>query len=47
MPLFSVTDLVGLTFFLFAWVAYTATLAWFEQRKRGLNRKWAPIANSG
>ena len=39
MPLFSVTDLVGLTFFLFAWVAYTATLAWFEQRKRGLNRE--------
>lgn len=39
MPLFSVTDLVGLCFFLFAWIAYTATLAWFEQRKRGLNRE--------
>ena len=39
MPLFSATDLVGLCFFLFAWIAYTATLAWFEQRKRGLNRE--------
>jgi len=39
MPLFSVTDLVGLCFFLFAWITYTATLAWFEQRKRGLNRE--------
>ncbi len=39
MLLFSVTDLVGLCFFLFAWIAYTATLAWFEQRKRGLNRE--------
>lgn len=39
MPLFSLTDLVGLCFFLFAWITYTATLAWFEQRKRGLNRE--------
>lgn len=37
MELFSLADLIGLSFFLFAWAAYTATLAWTAQRKRGLN----------
>ena len=37
MPLFSLIDLGALAFFLFAWGAYTATLAWTERRKRGLN----------
>src|SRR5437762_2597682 len=37
MPLFSTLDLVALAWFLATWAAYAATLAWTEQRKRGLN----------
>jgi uncharacterized membrane protein len=37
MPLFSMLDLLALAWFIGAWAAYTATLAWTEQRRRGLN----------
>jgi uncharacterized membrane protein len=37
MPLFSVLDLVALTFFLASWVAYSGALTFTERRKRGLN----------
>jgi uncharacterized membrane protein len=37
MPLFSTLDLVAFAWFLGSWAAYSATLSFTEQRRRGLN----------
>ena len=47
MPLLSTLDLVALAWFFGAWVVYSLTLSFTEQRRRGLNSEMDRYRDTG